>query len=473
VSDAASSRLGFTSGDPRLRVWNDAPVRRGGEYVLYFCQASRRARDNAALAYALERANELGVPCVFYESIRPDYPFASARLHTFALECARDDAAECEARGIAHVFFLPRTAEEARGVLGKLAARAALVASDEHPGFLHPAQNAAAARRAGCAYVTVDDATGVPLALFPKLETAARTLRPKLLKVRDAWLLPLHDPEPRVKPPRLDVPFERIDLARADLAALVAGCQIDHQVPPVVETPGGSCEAARRLERFVRTRLSGYAGDRNDPGRDGTTELSAHLHWGTISARAVALAVREAAEDRGIAESGDALLEQLLVRRGLAFNYAARSPSPTRYDSLPAWARATLAAHARDPRPAVVSAENLEAARSPDDLWNAAQTELRARGVIQSYARMLWGKLVLGWTKTPEDAHALLVHLNDKYALDGRDPDGWANIGWCFGLHDRPWPERPIYGTVRTMTSRSARSKLDFEGYIESARRLR
>jgi deoxyribodipyrimidine photo-lyase len=180
--------------------------------------------------------------------------------------------------------------------------------------------------------------------------------------------------------------------------------------------------------------------------------------------------VKEAARDRGATESGDALLEQLLVRRGLAFNFAARSPDPTSYGSLPRWARATLAAHARDPRSMLVSAADLERAASPDPLWNAAQSELLERGTIQNYARMLWGKLVLTWTPSAESAHAILVHLNDKYALDGRDPDGWANIGWCFGLHDRPWPERPIYGTVRTMTSKSARSKLPFEDYITRAR---
>ena len=174
--------------------------------------------------------------------------------------------------------------------------------------------------------------------------------------------------------------------------------------------------------------------------------------------------------DRGVGRN--ALLEQLLVRRGLAFNFAARSRDATSFDSLPAWARATLAAHAHDPRPAIVSPADLEAARSPDALWNAAQSELRDRGIIHGYARMLWGKLVLTWTESPPDAHAILVHLNDKYALDGRDPDGWANIGWCFGLHDRPWPERPILGMVRAMTTKSARRKLDFEDYI-ARRRLR
>jgi len=183
--------------------------------------------------------------------------------------------------------------------------------------------------------------------------------------------------------------------------------------------------------------------------------------------------VRDEATDRGATESGDALLEQLLVRRGLAFNFAARTPDYASYDALPPWARATLAAHAKDPRPSLVSREDLDAARSPDDLWNAAQLELRARGTIQGYARMLWGKLVLTWAQEPRDAHATLVHLNDRYALDGRDPDGWANISWCFGLHDRPWPERAIFGTVRCMTTRSARSKLDFDGYLDQARAWR
>jgi deoxyribodipyrimidine photo-lyase len=463
--------LRFIESDPRVRLWNEDPVRRkegGAAYVLYWCQAYRRARDNAALAYAVERANELGLPCLFYEAIRPDYPYASDRHHTFALECARDNAHDCEAQGIAHAFFLPRTPDDARGVVAKLAARAALVVSDESPGFVFPAQNAAAAKRAGCAFLTVDDATGVPMALFPKEETAARTLRPKLLKVRDAWALrPLHEPPAHVPAPaRLSLPFEPVDLARADLASLVASCAIDHDVPPVAEAPGGARAAEARLAQFVSRKLDGYASDRNDPSRDGTTNLSPYLHWGAISARRVAIAVRDAAVERGAVDSGDALLEQLLVRRGLAFNFAARSASPMRYESLPAWARATLAKHAPDKRPSLVSLADLEAARSPDPLWNAAQSELLHRGTIQSYARMLWGKLVLTWTKTPAEAHAILVRLNDRFALDGRDPDGWANIGWCFGLHDRPWPERPIFGTVRTMTTKSARSKLPFEDYI-------
>jgi deoxyribodipyrimidine photo-lyase len=464
---APEKTLRFTTSDVRLRLWNDAGVRAKGEYVLYFCQAYRRARDNAALAYAIERANDLDLPCVVYESIRADYPFASDRHHTFALECARENARVCEERGLRHVFFLPRTADEARGILKKVAARAAVVVSDEHPGFLFPQHNAGAAKHAGCTYVTVDDAAGVPMALFPKEESAARTLRPKLLKVRDEWLKPLHEPKPKAaSPKRLDLPFDPVDFERAKIEDLVAACSIDHSVVAVEGVHGGSREAEARLSAFLKGRLAGYVTDRNEPSREATTELSPYLHWGAISPRKVALAVKESALDRGLTESGDALLEQLLVRRGLAFNFAGRSRHPTTYDGIPDWAKATLAKHLHDARPSLVPRKDLEAARSPDELWNAAQRQLLSRGIIHNYARMLWGKLVIGWTKTPAEAHATLVYLNDKYALDGRDPDGWSNIGWCFGLHDRPWPERPILGTVRAMTSRSARSKLDFEGYI-------
>jgi deoxyribodipyrimidine photo-lyase len=476
MSSDAPARLRFRASDPRVRQLNDRPARArasGGEFVLYWSQMFRRGRDNAALAYAVARADELGVPCLFYEALRPDYPFASDRFHAFVLECARDTAAELADRGIAHAFFLPRTPAEARGVVGKLAARAAMVVSDDYPAFIVPAQNAAAAARAPCAYVVVDDCAGIPLSLFPKEEFAARTLRPKVLKARDAWILPLHDPDPKIAAKkRLDLPFEPLDLARSNLAACIAGCAIDHDVAPVACVPGGSRAAETRLSAFLRHQLSGYLADRNEPSRDATTHLSPYLHFGAISPRRIALAVREVAGERSLDEAGEAIQEQLLVRRGLAFNFALRNPSPTSYESTPRWAKETLAQHAADPRAPHLTLAELTDARSPDELWNAAQLELRARGVIHNYARMLWGKLVMLWMQ-PAEAHAALVHLNDRFALDGRDPDGWANIGWCFGLHDRPWPERAVYGKVRSMTSRSARSKLDFEEYIGRARQWR
>jgi deoxyribodipyrimidine photo-lyase len=459
--------LPFDAADPRLRRLNERPVATRGDFVLYWSQAYRRPDDNAALAYAVERANELGVPVLFYEALRPDDPFASDRIHQFVLEGARDTAVRLAARGIGHAVFLPRTAEEARGVVAKLAARARLVVSDDFPTARVRAHNAALARRAPCALLVVDDCAVVPLALLARPEIGARTLRPRVARALDAWLRPLAEAAPRVPaPPRIDLPFPNVDLAGADAAAiraLVAACAIDHTVPPVEDTPGGTVEAERRLSAFVRGPLATYDADRNDPLRCATSGLSPYLHFGMVSARHIALEARRWGQGAGL----EAFLEQLLVRRALAFNFARSVPDAAEWVALPAWARATLEQHAADRRYAELSLADLEAARSPDALWNASMNELRARGVIQPYARMLWGKLPLLWMSRPEKAHAAMMHLNDKWALDGRDPSGYANVSWCFGLHDRPWPERDVFGKVRTMTSASARRKLDFEGYIE------
>jgi len=463
--------LPFGSADPRLRRLNEKPVATRGDFVVYWMQVFRRADDNAALAFAVERANELGVPCLVYEALRPDYPHASDRLHRFVLEGARDTAACLAARGIAHTFFLPRTRDEARGVLAKLAARARLVVSDDFPSLVVRVHNASLAARVPCAFFVVDDCAVIPMALMTRPEIGARTLRPKVIRALDAWLRPIAEHTPRVRPPpRIDLPFTAVDLANADaraLDALVAACAIDHAVPSVQGTPGGSREAERRLAAFVRGPLSTYDADHNDPSREGKnggdSGLSPYLHFGMVSARRVALQARAWGQGAGL----EAFLDQLLVRRALSFHFARSHPDHAEWTALPAWARATLEKHAADRRDADLSLADLEAARSPDDLWNAAMNELRARGVIQSYARMLWGKLPLSWMSRPEKAHAAMVHLNDKWALDGRDPNGYANVSWCFGLHDRPWPERAIFGTVRTMTSASARRKLDFEGYIE------
>jgi deoxyribodipyrimidine photo-lyase len=472
--ETSETSLRFSPGDPRVRVLNSKPPAAKGEFVLYFCQIFRRADDNAALEYAIARANELGVPCVVYQSLRPDYPFASDRFHTFVLEGARDMEARLEARGIRHLFFLPRTPAEARGKLAQLASRASLVVSDDSPAFIVPQQNAALAARAPCTYVVIDDCAVVPLSLFPKEEFAARTLRPKFHRVKDQWLLPLHSEKPRVaSPSSLEVPFELTRLASADIPSLVASCDIDHAVGAVSEFPGGQSAAEERLARFLRRKMGAYAADRNEPSRDATSHLSPYLHFGMISARRVALEVQAWAAEHGPNESSEGFLEQLLVRRGLAYNFANCNRQHQTYESIPAWAKTTLEDHRNDKRPSLVTREQLERAASPDEVWNAAQLELRTRGVVHNYVRMLWGKLPITWFADPQQAFETLVYLNDKYALDGRDPDGYASIAWCFGLHDRPWPTHPCFGKVRTMTSKSARSKLDLDGYLSQARQWR
>ena len=450
-------------GDPRIRVWNGEPVRPGGAYVVYWCQAVRRAVDNVALELAIERANELGLPVVVYEALRPDYPWASDRLHRFILECARDTSARCGKRGIAHGFFLPRTAHEARGVAAKVFADAAMVVSDEHPSCVFPAQNAAAARHVSCAYLTVEDNTVVPMALIPGRESQARTIRRKMLDQLDEWSSPVREVEPRRGPSKVDWPVALVDLAGADLERLIARCEIDHQVAPVIDRPGGARAARTRLAAFMRTHARGYDEGRDDVPADSTSGLSPYLHFGAISARACVIAARAAHLPK---PSLDAFIEQLVVRRGLSFNHAARVSDHASYASLPEWSRQTLARHESDPRPEACDVAALERAQSGDDLWNAAQSELLRRGRIHNVMRMFWGKRLLQLVRRPQEAFDFGVRMFDRYALDGRDPNTYAGVGWCFGLHDRPFPERPIFGTVRPMGRGALKKRFDIDDYL-------
>lgn len=461
-------RANIRTNDPRLRVWNDKPLG-AGEYVVYWCHANRRAVDNVALEYAIARANELMLPIVVYEALRPDYPHASDRHHTFVLECARDTAKALAARGIPHGFFLPRTPEEARGVAHRVFARAALVVSDDHPSFIYPRQNAAAARRAPCTYLTVDDAAVAPLALIPAHESQARTIRPKLHALLDDWLAPVVPVEPRITGRAIDWPFDPVDLARADLGALVARCAIDHEIAPIDRRPGGSRAAEARLSRFLATAGRRYDTGRDDPSIDGSSGLSPWLHFGAISARAVLLAARDAKLPRAAHE---AFVEQLLVRRGLAFNHCAREPRHAEWESVPAWARASLAEHAKDPRADAKPPATLERAKSDDPIWNAAQRQLVTEGWFPNVIRMYWGKRAIMLLKRPRDCFEFLNRMMDKYSLDGRDPNGYASIAWVFGLHDRPFPERAIYGTVRPMGRGALAKRFDVDAWVAAREAL-
>ena len=459
-------RVNVGAADPRVRAWNDRPVRRG-DFVVYWAQATRRGDDNVALEHAVARANELDLPVVVYEALRPDYPFASDRIHSFVLECARDTAAILATRGIAHGFFLPRTRDEARGVAQRLFERAALIVSDDHPSFVFPAQNAAAARRAPCAYVTVDDTAVVPLSLVPAHEPQARTIRGKLLTALPRWLAPVDEIAPRRTVARFEWPFEPLDLARADLAAAVRACAIDHGVGRVADRPGGSRAAQARLRAFFAGTGRAYDTARDDAPADATSGLSPYLHFGAISARACLLALRDA-KVKPLAR--EAFIEQLLVRRGLAFNHAARCPEHATYAAVPTWAQRSLDAHRGDPRPELRTMDELAAAKSGDEVWDAAQGELVRRGRMHNVLRMFWGKRLIQLSKSPEQAFEFATRMWDRYALDGRDPNTYAGVGWCFGLHDRPFPERTIYGIVRSMGRGALSKRFDLDDYVASTR---
>lgn len=455
-------------GDPRVRRITDGKRGHVGKVVVYWAQAARRATSNAALSYAIDVANERGLPLLVYEALRPDYPFASDRFHRFVLEAARESAKGYRARGARYAFFLPASADEARGVVAKLSEAAALIVTDDHPSFVFPAHAAAIAKRSRCPVDVVDDNCVVPLSLFPKEEWAARTLRPKLGRALASWLRPVEENACTKGPARGELPFAPFDAEHADLDHAIARLPIDHDVALVPGVSGARSAALARFDRFVALRLGNYGEDHNHPDESSTSAMSAYLHFGVVGARELALIVCDARADRA---QKNAFLEQLLVRRTLAFNLARTSPTPTSFDATPAWAKKALDEHRGDARAQLYTRDQLEGARTHDEVWNAAQRELLRTGAIHNYLRMLWGKCVIQWKKTPEEAFADLVYLNDKYALDGRDPNSYTSILWCFGKHDRPWVKRPVLGTVRYMSTASARKKLRMEDYLAAYRR--
>jgi deoxyribodipyrimidine photo-lyase len=455
--------------DDRVRRANDRPFRPGAQYVLYWAQMNRRVECNHALAFAAREANRLGLPLLVYESVTCSYPFANDRLHTFLLEGVPDTAAALAERGVGYCFYLRRTRRDPNDVLYRLAAQAAAVVTDEYPTFVAREHNARVPARLDIPCFTVDSCGVIPMSRFEKREYAAYTIRPKIRRMLAACLQPV--PEVRVERRwRLPAPEWHTAVTPAAIPGLVASCDIDHSVKPSLSFRGGSCAALRHLDHFLRHNLRRYAKDRNEPAAHATSDLSPYLHFGHIAALEVALTVRGYAEEHRLI--ADEYLEELIVRRELAFNYARFAEKPDCLRNLPNWALETLRKHAADPRNPVYSREEFELARTHDPLWNACQKEMLLRGKIHGYYRMYWGKKIIEWSRTCQDALETMVYLHDKCALDGRDPNTYTNILWCFGLHDRPWTERPIFGMVRYMSLEGMKRKTDIAAYLREIEHL-
>ena len=476
----------------RLRAVNSAPLAPGGDYVLYWMIAQRRVQANFALDYALERARELGKPLLIFEALRCGYPWASERLHRFVLDGMADNARQLAGTPVGYYAYLERQSGEGSGLLEALAARAALVVTDEFPCFFLPRMVTAAGNKLAVQLEQVDGNGLFPIwatdRIFGRAVDFRRFLQKNLLphlreRPRENPLAGLELPRPAALPAAL--------LARwPNLApALVAGdpielgeLPIDHQVRATRDR-GGAVAGAARLAEFVERRLPRYVEGRTDLLRRATSELSPYLHFGHVGAHQVFAAV--AAEEGwhpgkltgqvtasrsgfwGMRETAEGFLDEFLTWRELGYNFCARVTHYDRYESLPDWARLTLDRHASDPRPTLYSLDELEGARTHDEVWNAAQRELRRDGKIHNYLRMLWGKKILEWSASPREALEVLIHLNNKYALDGRNPNSYSGIFWCLGRYDRPWfPERPIFGTIRYMSSDNTRRKLDLKPYL-------
>jgi deoxyribodipyrimidine photo-lyase len=472
----------------RLTLANAAPLRPGGDYVLYWMTAARRSAHSYALDRAIDRARELGKPLLVLEALRCGYTWASDRLHAFVLAGMRDNAARFAAAGVAYHLYVEPAPGRGKGLLAALAARACLIVTDDHPGFFLPRMQAAAAALPVC-IERVDGNGLLPLRaaeiVFPTAIAFRRFIQKRCRTHFEEH--PRVDPLARLSLPRVAVPADILArwpaadeaLLQARPAALAA-LPIDHAVAPCGE--GGSVAATRTLARFIDHGLPRYE-ERNDPAAAVTSGLSPYLHFGHIGAHEVfaALMRREGwRPDRlarttsgsregwwGVGAAAEGFLDQLVTWRELGFNMCFHRPDHESYESLPRWAQQTLDEHAGDRREHLYSAEQLESAQTHDALWNAAQRQLLRDGTIHNYLRMLWGKKVLEWSPDPRTALATLTHLNNKYALDGRDPNSSSGIAWTLGRYDRAWgPERPVFGKIRYMSSDNTARKLHVAAYL-------
>jgi deoxyribodipyrimidine photo-lyase len=453
------------SVDPaRLERLNEQSLSEG-RYVLYWMQQSQRATHNPALEYAIGRANAEGVPLLVVFGLMYDYPEANRRHYTFMLEGLRETQARLAERGIQMVVRHGHPADVALAYAND----AVQLVTDR--GYLRHQREwrAQVAAEAPCLVWQVEGDVVVPVErVTDKPEYAARTIRPKIHEHLDRFLTLPSDATPQKG--SLDLPVEE-GLALDDVEAVVDQLDLNARVPPVRGLyRGGTSETIDLLETFLEEHLDGYDENRNQIQSDAVSHMSKYLHFGQVSPVWLALRIQAAAAP---SDDIDSYIEELIVRRELAVNHVYFRPDTyDQYECLPEWARETLADHADDEREYIYSREELEESETHDPYWNAAMTEMRATGYMHNYMRMYWGKKILEWSPDPKTAFDRALTLNNRYFLDGRDPNSYANVLWLFGLHDRGWKERPVYGKVRYMSQGGLERKADPEAYVEKVDRL-
>ena len=436
---------------------------RDGDYVLYWMQASQRAEWNHALEHAIERTNERGLPLVALFGITDDYPEANLRHYAFMLEGLAETQAALRERGI-QLVVVHQSPEQAAV---EMATDAALVVTDRGYVRIQRRWRQHVARSVACPVVQVETDVVVPIKVVSrKEEYAAATLRPKLHRHLGRFMAPLK--ERKLRRDSLGLRIDSLDCSDPD--GILGQLDIDRSVGRQGFYLGGTSRAKARLDAFIATQLDDYADKSNDPSLGITSDMSPYLQFGQISPLDIALRVRDA---KGCVQASiDAYLEQLIVRRELSMNFVFYNPHYDSYRCLPDWARATLEEHRGDKREYVYTARQLEAAETHDPYWNAAMREMVLTGKMPNYMRMYWGKKILEWTRTPQHAFRTTLALNNRYFLDGRNPNGFAGVAWCFGKHDRPWAERPIFGKTRYMNANGLRRKFDIEAYVRQVNDL-
>ena len=442
----------------RLQRLNDHEPKKG-LYVLYWMQQSQRAEYNHALEYAVQQANALGQGVLVGFGLMDDYPGANLRHYTFMLEGLLETQASFAKQGIKMIIQRGSPADVALN-LGR---KASLIVCDRGYLSYQKIWRAQVARSATCPVVQVESEVVVPIEVVSnKAEYAARTIRPKIYKHLNDYLVPLKSGV--VEKSSLDLKISSLNLKK--VGAVLHKLPLDCSVAAVTRFfKGGTSQGKAKFDEFIEKRLGHYVDNRNQPQTDDISHMSPYLHFGQLSPLYLALRIK-AAENR-LKEAQDAYLEELIVRRELAMNFVHYTPHYDSFTCLPQWAQKTLNQHQKDPREYLYTRSRLEAAETHDAYWNAAMREMKITGFMHNYMRMYWGKKILEWSKTPEHAFQTMLSINNKYFLDGRDPNSYTGVLWVFGLHDRAWFERPVFGKIRYMAASGLERKCDIRGYVK------
>lgn len=447
--------------EPRVRVRRGGMPLKDGKCIVYWMQRAQRGIDNPALDLAIVLGNELKLPVVVFLSIISNYPHANLRHYAFLNQGLADIEEDLAERNVA---FVVRRPPENRLEQFLDEVKAALLVGDENPCREPERWRQVLAQRLKLPFLTVDADVVVPSGLFTKHFYALHIFRPRLYAEVPKYLVPHSNPRaahewPR---PRGLVHFD----VRKDVTE--GWKNFDRSVTPVDTFTGGTHAALKRLNQFVAEGLRDYAKMRNHPESDGTSQLSPYLHFGHISPIRIALAAQDAVKAGQATQAAyEVFINELIGWRELAVNFVRHVPAYDSLDCAPEWASKTLREHAGDKRPYVYGLEDLVQAKTHDELWNAAQMQMVRSGWMHNYMRMYWAKKILEWSPSPELAYQHAVLLNDRYELDGRDPNGYAGIAWAMaGVHDRPWFERPVFGTIRYMSGGSTGRKFNSGAYI-------
>jgi len=429
-----------------------------GDYVLYWMQSSQRAEQNHALEYAVQRANEMGQRLLVVFGLTDDYPEANLRHYAFMLEGLKDAQESLEERGIKMVVRRGPP-DEVAVEAGK---HASLIVTDR--GYMRPQKKwrERVSKEAGCLVTQVESDVVVPVELASgKQEHAARTLRPRIGEYLEDFLVALTPT--RVEKQSTNMRADGLDLSNID--RVLEGMNLDRSVGALGHLyTGGTSEAKKMFRRFLRNSFDGYVEHRNQPQTDDVSHMSKYLHFGHVSPIWLALEARKAKTKKDNIES---FVEELVVRRELSMNFVFYNDDYDSFSNLPGWAKETLGEHKDDEREHLYTTKQLENAQTHDEYWNAAMKEMVHTGYMHNYMRMYWGKKILEWSNTPEHAYRTTLYLNNKYFLDGRDPNSFANVAWVFGQHDRSWTEREVFGKVRFMSAGGLARKTKPDQYVE------